>query len=83
MVRIHTHTHTTESRISFQSFPGEAAVVAPPAGQEKKKKEDEEAYWPPVEVKDTAGGIVWGKTKDEFYYLKQDEAKRPYQLWRP
>ena len=33
-------------------------------------------------VGNVAGSIQWGKDKTTFYYLSQDEAKRPYKLWR-
>ena len=35
---------------------------------------------PKVEVKEVAGNAVWG-SRDKLYYLKQDQTKRPYQLY--
>ena len=36
----------------------------------------------PLECPQVSGAPVWGLTNTEYYYLKQDEAKRPYQVWR-
>lgn len=35
---------------------------------------------PKVEVKEVAGMVRWG-SRDMIYYLKQDETKRPYQVY--
>ena len=33
-------------------------------------------------VEGVAGGIQWGKDNSTFFYLSQDQAKRPYKLWK-
>eukprot|EP00854_Cymbomonas_tetramitiformis_P012147 gene12147-14353_t len=35
-----------------------------------------------TEVVGVVGGVVWGADNSEFYYLAEDEAKRPYKLFR-